>query len=529
MKHALCPALVLLLVVNCVQAVEVPFVELKGHTSTVHSAIFSPDGKMVVTASEDGTAKIWDAESGEELQTLAVQAVRVYSAAFSPDGKEVVTSSFMGSGNDNTVQVWDAKTGEALRRLEGETAAIDSAFFSPDGKRILTGGMRNTARIWDAELGKEVQALPGHAQWVRAIAWSADGTKIVTVGNEIRIWDAKTGEALHTLLKGAYAVAFSPDSMKIATGGGDYCTRIWDVESGRELKALYVGQSRDAYTPATVKFIAYSPDGTKIVTTNDVMANLDKTIRIWDTESGRELGTLDENPRRSRSAVFSPDGKKIVVASADGNARIWDLSAMLKQWADADKRYETQHKEGYLDLNKEQLKYGFLRLNDLNNLNDFVQFGNADLKEKLNTAQENLRSADGSGKTDAQEKIDAIRPEIAAAQAEIAQKTFYAEYAYLPVRVRTDGDKGSFTMGVQTRIIATKIDEILFPMPDVTGSRVHGVDMAISVNGSADSIQELASNSSKYRVGVWFTNLRHGPLMFGGAAEVLKIEIIKVE
>ena len=102
MKHVLCPAFVLLVLVNCVQAAEVPFIELKGHTKATTSATFSPDGKKVITASCDKTARIWDSETGRELQKLGRHKRDVYFAAFSPDGKKVVTAS-----DDGTARIWD--------------------------------------------------------------------------------------------------------------------------------------------------------------------------------------------------------------------------------------------------------------------------------------------------------------------------------------------------------------------------------------------------------------------------------------
>ena len=108
MKHILCPTFIVLLVVHCVQAAEVPFVELKGYTGTLSSAIFSPDGKKVLTSSWDGTARIWDADTGKELQKLETThhsaSISLSSVAFSPDGKKVVTAG----GNGVTIaRIWD--------------------------------------------------------------------------------------------------------------------------------------------------------------------------------------------------------------------------------------------------------------------------------------------------------------------------------------------------------------------------------------------------------------------------------------
>jgi WD40 repeat protein len=134
---------------------------LKGHTGAVLSCALSPDGKRVVTASADGTARLWDAATGALLSTLEGHTDGVWSCAFSPDGTRIATAS-----EDTTARLWDAETGAPLLTLEGHTSSITSCAFSPDGERIVTASNDRTARLWHAATGA-LQATrrargPGH-------------------------------------------------------------------------------------------------------------------------------------------------------------------------------------------------------------------------------------------------------------------------------------------------------------------------------------------------------------------------------
>ena len=132
-----------------------------GHTGAVNSAAFSPDGTRIVTASNDKTARLWDAKTGAALATLSGHTDTVWSAAFSPDGTRIVTAS-----DDNTARLWDAKTGAALATLSGHTDTVNSAAFSPDGSRIVTASDDKTARLWDAKTGAALATLSGHTDAV---------------------------------------------------------------------------------------------------------------------------------------------------------------------------------------------------------------------------------------------------------------------------------------------------------------------------------------------------------------------------
>jgi hypothetical protein len=304
-----------------------PELVLRGHGDRITFAVFSPDGARIVTASDDKTAKIWDARTGALLTTLQGHADAVLSAAFSPGGAVVVTAS-----DDRTAKIWDARTGAFLATLAGHDRTVLTAAFSPDSARIVTASLDKTAKIWDARTGALLVTLSGHQGQVRSAAFSPDGVRIVTAShdNTAKIWDARTGAVLATLVGHSswmLSAAFSPDGTRIVTGSFDNTAKIWDARTGAVL-ATFAGPV-DTASAGVVDSASFSPDGARIV----IVPN-DKTAIILDARTGAVLATLVGHSHIVTSATFSPDGARIVTASKDLTARTWVLDPPQDERAD---------------------------------------------------------------------------------------------------------------------------------------------------------------------------------------------------
>jgi WD40 repeat protein/DNA-binding SARP family transcriptional activator len=304
------------------------------------SASFSPDGRRFATI--DGTdVRIWDPDTGRELQRLTASNTNLSRAAFSRDGARLAVG-----GLDRQVTVWDARTGGQLLTgaltdsgrpvvtLAGHLAPITDVAFAPDGARLASAAEDGTIKLWDLGLSHEVLAVPT-PDWLgpfRAqspplsldrVVYDPSGQHLA-IGlqdNRAEVRDATTGQELLTLGSGnesekaGLGLAFSPDGHLLATGGGDGVLKLWDASSGAELRSITAH-------PGLIFGVAFSPDGRRLAS-----AGLDGAARVWDlTPAEKSPIVLRGHTAAVSRVAFSADGKRLATSSVDATARIWDAA-----------------------------------------------------------------------------------------------------------------------------------------------------------------------------------------------------------
>jgi WD40 repeat protein len=306
---------------------------LTGYDSASRSLDWSPDGASILTAHEDGTARLWDANTGIERLTLTGHTAVVRDAVFSPDGDRIASAS-----EDGTVRLWEAETGTERMVLSGHAGPVQSVYWSPDGTQLVTGGNDGLPRVWDSASGETLLVLPGHTEDVVIVTWSPDGRRIASQSFDatVKVWDAATGGLIFQITNAAPEagtkrgfVEFSPDGNWILAGGTRVLgTRLWDASiSVPILFGHTFGQ----------EWGDWSPDGTLIAT-----SGTDGSARLWDAITGQQLKEFDQG---SNWGDWSPDGTRLVFSDGIGalTLTVWDVATgeMLSRLSAPDDEYGT--------------------------------------------------------------------------------------------------------------------------------------------------------------------------------------------
>jgi len=285
-------------------------ITLQGHTAGVRIAVFSADGRHILTGADDDTARLWDL-NGRSLATLRGHTAGVNGAEFSPDGTRILTASY-----DKTARLWDLQ-GRPLATFNNIDDNTRVA-FSPDGARMIT---RGPTQLWNQN-GTLVATLRGDSSLPLRTAFSANGSRIRTfsVDGTIWLWDLN-GNLIATLTlhgqpRPISSVIFSPDESRILTIGIDQSVRLWNL-NGELVTTLMIQGKADQ-----IRSVLFSPDGTSILT-----ISTDQSARLWNL-SGALRATLSFQRQIDRvyGAVFSPDGSRILTDVNNRTKRLWNTS-----------------------------------------------------------------------------------------------------------------------------------------------------------------------------------------------------------
>lgn len=331
-----------------------------GHLA--NTIVFSRDAKLMATAGDDATVRIWDADKGVLLRILYGHTSSVRSIAFSSDNAVLASGSF-----DRTVKLWDVASGNLVRTLEGHAKGVDCVDIHSIYRRVVSSGS-DGLRIWDTQSGRETLKIPAHTYGANYVRFALSDRKLLVVSRGLddstsgqyrtKIWDAERGNLVRTF-QNTPAIAVSGDGQVLAVATGDRLVQLFELQtfktlrtlrpttddsadivslsldgSGNRLALLNQGSQFVEFWDVTSGRLIKRIGGDESSTPNNISLNFNGKVlatdgnglELWDLDSGRMLHRIEQHTSDIRSLSFDPTGSMIAVGySNDSRLNLWDV------------------------------------------------------------------------------------------------------------------------------------------------------------------------------------------------------------
>jgi len=290
---------------------------LSGHNRVITAVYLGDDARSALSASWDGTIRLWDLAEGKPAQIIDTQSDGCRCVAATPDFHWALT------GNES-VSLWDLRTGDRVRTFEGHGQPVTSLSFSADGASALSGSRDQTVRLWEVATGRCLRTFEGHTAPITCACLSPDGRWAIsaTSNQELWMWDVATGQPIRVFEVqefGPECVCLSRDGRWVLSGDVDGKLHLWSTKNGMRVRT-FRGHTEK------VTSVSLTADGRWALS-----GGLDETLRLWDVSSGCCVRTMEGHLADVFSVSLSPDGRRGLSGGSspsdprDNALRLWDF------------------------------------------------------------------------------------------------------------------------------------------------------------------------------------------------------------